>query len=290
MQVVIDVQNPGQVHRFGYPGGERQARIIAPHIEAVKAAELVVVVSRVQSSNDLMDTILIGNAIRGIRASIKQNQYADLLLPYLPYARADRQFTEGDSIGIEVMWQSIKAQFGDVYTIDKHSNIMRSISSMVPEEAIIDCLKHFEHGVKQLAVLLPDKGAYLRYVNLIPKGYTVYNATKVRDEVTGKLSGFEVPDLSHYDGVLIIDDIIDGGGTFLGIADKLPKGIKLGLFGTHGIFSKGYDILKDGGFTHLYTTDTWSPAIEPELTYKFPVVDTAVDNIIDYSLRGQNDD
>jgi phosphoribosylpyrophosphate synthetase len=67
--------------------------------------------------------------------------------------------------------------------------------------------------------------------------------------------------------VLIVDDICDGGGTFLGISDALGSRLRslgdvggdyiLGLYVTHGIFSKGFcDLIEK--FDHVYTTDSFN--------------------------------
>ena len=53
---------------------------------------------------------------------------------------------------------------------------------------------------------------------------------------------------------IIIDDICDGGGTFVGIADKVGRA-PLGMYITHGIFSQGFDALRER-FEHIYTTNS----------------------------------
>jgi ribose-phosphate pyrophosphokinase len=64
-----------------------------------------------------------------------------------------------------------------------------------------------------------------------------------------------VPDTIN-SAVLIVDDICDGGGTFIGIAKALPKDVKKYLYVTHGIFSKGLRELT-GHFEHIYTTNSY---------------------------------
>jgi len=57
---------------------------------------------------------------------------------------------------------------------------------------------------------------------------------------------------------LIVDDICDGGGTFLGLAKELKSknAGKLYLAISHGIFSKGFESLaKD--FQKIFTTDSF---------------------------------
>lgn len=110
-------------------------------------------------------------------------------------------------------------------------------------------------------ILYPDKGAIDRYGEDF--GVTVGYCNKIRDQLTGKLGGFEVPIIDQFiSEVLIVDDICDGGGTFIGIADKLrSQGYagKLGLYVSHGIFSKGVlCLVENNRFDHIYTTDSFS--------------------------------
>ena len=83
--------------------------------------------------------------------------------------------------------------------------------------------------------------------------------SKSRDVKTGKLSGFKVytDDLQGRD-CIIIDDICDGGGTFMGLATALKqKNVgKLYLAVSHGIFSKGFDDLAQY-FDAIFTTDSF---------------------------------
>ena len=89
-----------------------------------------------------------------------------------------------------------------------------------------------------------------------------------RDVKTGKLTGFTAyaNDLKNQICV-IVDDICDGGGTFLGLAQEL-KNKNAGdiiLIVSHGIFSKGFDELTKH-FTKVITTDSFSTIDDPRLT------------------------
>jgi ribose-phosphate pyrophosphokinase len=58
--------------------------------------------------------------------------------------------------------------------------------------------------------------------------------------------------------VIIVDDICDGGRTFIELAKVLKsnKVKNITLFVTHGIFSKGVDALFENGIDNIITTDT----------------------------------
>ena len=64
-----------------------------------------------------------------------------------------------------------------------------------------------------------------------------------------------MPDLP-YMPILIVDDLCDGGGTFLGIANQAEGTVPLGLYITHGIFSKGFGELGKH-FSKIYTTNSY---------------------------------
>lgn len=66
--------------------------------------------------------------------------------------------------------------------------------------------------------------------------------------------------LQQGDDILIVDDICDGGATFLKIAKELPN-TNLYLYVTHGIFSKGLGDLSRY-FIKIFSTDSFpSPVI-----------------------------
>ena len=95
----------------------------------------------------------------------------------------------------------------------------------------------------------------------------VLECGKRRNVTTGELSGFTVPieDLKNRP-CLIVDDICDGGGTFLGLGSELKKknAGELFLAVSHGIFSKGFDQLSDI-YTQLFTTDSIQTLDDPRV-------------------------
>jgi ribose-phosphate pyrophosphokinase len=106
------------------------------------------------------------------------------------------------------------------------------------------------------AVIAPDKGGQARAEEMAESLHqSVVYASKVRDVTTGRLSGFDVNvDAGcHY---LVSDDICDGGGTFIGLGEKIrEQGATADLYVSHGIFSKGTDALKSI-YNNIYTTDS----------------------------------
>lgn len=228
---------------FSYPAGEMQVRLpkeLAAELE--NENNPVVVINNVGSPESIIETILFLNAVDG---KIKDYIPRFLILPYLPYSRADRRFTDGDCLGKEAFLNMLPMNW-DIYTFDVHSDKSNSgfLINVTPENILRKIFKkyNFEN------ILFPDAGAMSRYSEMIDKfniPANIYFCEKKRDPETGKFLGFKVPtDIDKTKNTIIIDDLCDGGGTFLGIANELQMDkSKLTLYVSHGIFSKGFSDL-----------------------------------------------
>ena len=112
----------------------------------------------------------------------------------------------------------------------------------------------------EVKLISPDGGALKKIykVSEFLGGVDVVECSKSRDVKTGKLSGFKVyeDDLQGMD-CLIVDDICDGGGTFVGLAQELKNknAGKLYLAVSHGIFNKGFEVLDC--FEKIFTTNSF---------------------------------
>ena len=127
---------------------------------------------------------------------------------------------------------------------DPHSEVTAQLRHFSQAE-VVRCFEDAGLFDNDPIVVIPDAGAAKKAYSWL-NGRTVVQALKRRDVHTGKLSGFEVlaDDLGGRP-CIIVDDICDGGGTFLGLADKLAEANAgpLTLAVTHGLFTKGTDAL-----------------------------------------------
>ena len=96
------------------------------------------------------------------------------------------------------------------------------------------------------------KIAELPYVN-----FPFLHGEKVRDQLSGKITSYELKGKPEGMNVMIVDDICDGGATFVILAKALYEGgaKEVNLFVTHGIFSKGLEPLKEAGIKRIFTQD-----------------------------------
>jgi len=234
---------------FTFSGGEPHIKI-APDFDANRK---VTITHRLNSFNDLGLLCVTVDALRRMDVKI-----IDLFIPYFPAARQDRVMIPGEPLSVKVYADIINAmQLNKVYVFDAHSEVTPALlnnSTVIPNYTFIKAvLENIGNDVKLIS---PDGGALKKIykVSEFLGGVEVVECSKSRDVKTGKLSGFKVyeDDLEGMD-CLIVDDICDGGGTFVGLAEELKKknAGKLYLAVSHGIFNKGFEVLNcfDGIFT-----------------------------------------
>lgn len=177
-----------------------------------------------------------------------------LLLPMLPGARQDRLLQGGDYLfTAKSIAREINARkFDVVVSLDPHSNVM---------PALID--RHVTHYFnvpthdKYDAVVAPDGGSLERATRVAKQlSVPLVHGWKKRDPVTGGISGFGCEE-TNAKKVLVVDDICDGGMTFVGLAQELQKkGVEtMDLWVTHGIFSRGTGLLENH-YRYIDRTDS----------------------------------
>ncbi len=255
---------------FSYPAGEKQVRILKDYLPLIQRSyELILMASW---PFDMIELALVCSALSTVNHNLIK-----VLMPYLPFSRADRRFTEGDCHGLDAFTSMVASIPGlyQIFTLDVHNESALQSSKIhnCPAEPFIQqAIAHvaIRNYADHVDLVFPDEGAKKRY-KIGHNGYNIKEITtdsffcsKHRDATTGKLLSFSVPALPTIPAkrknapVLIIDDICDGGGTFLGILPELLKqDRKVSLFTTHSMYSRGTDCLLDAGFDYLYTTNSF---------------------------------
>jgi len=249
---------------FTYPAGEVQVRLTSEGIKAVKEATAYEIITH--SVFDIVALAQLVDAIDGVNPLITERS---LFAAYLPYARADRRFVEGDCFGFRRFMRLLRMlDFTSIWTFDAHNaeltgkhNIVNILPTYEPVDQlrkIILDIEGLKKNGKGTALILPDEGAVKRYGYLTQYNRSVIVGRKVRNEATGELTGFDISkEIANYDRALIVDDICDGGGTFVGLGKKIKEyapNIKLYLYVSHGIFSKGLGVLKPV-FENVFISD-----------------------------------
>jgi ribose-phosphate pyrophosphokinase len=252
-----------QFESFTFYGGE-------PHIKInpdFDHAQPITITHRLNSFNDLGLLCLTVDALRRMYVKVDE-----LVIPYFPSARQDRVMIKGEPLSVKVYADIInQLQFNTVKILDAHSEVTPALLNnceAISNHAFIKIV--VEKIGNNVTLISPDGGALKKIYKASEYlgGIEVVECSKSRDVKTGKLAGFKVytDDLQKQD-CLIVDDICDGGGTFIGLADELKKknAGKLYLAVTHGIFSKGFEKL-DSCFDHIFTTNSFKDFSHTNLT------------------------
>lgn len=170
----------------------------------------------------------------------------ELILPYFPGARQDRINKQGDLLfTARTVARIINGtnNISKVKILDPHSDVVPALLDRCRVYNADFVLGHeitfFSTLPSYRGIIAPDAGSEKR-ANKVARlmEIPVYQGWKNRDVKTGALSGFGVI-LDHPGHYLVVDDICDGGGTFLGLASNFFNfGVTADLYVTHGIFSK----------------------------------------------------
>jgi ribose-phosphate pyrophosphokinase len=233
--------------------------------------------SRLNNFRDLELIICTNQALREMAVST-----VSLYTPYFMGARSDRKFSEGSVNYLkQVICPIINAQnFNTVLVLDPHSDVLEACLNNYQKLDNHTVVKHAltdidnKNGAQERIVLVsPDAGAYKKIFDVAQKFdiTNVVTAMKHRDIKTGKITHTEIPDITKYGEnhkFVIVDDICDGGRTFIELAKEIRKHNTISdiyLIVTHGIFSAGFEEL-GRHFTKIYTTNSVSNNIAPIVT------------------------
>jgi ribose-phosphate pyrophosphokinase len=190
----------------------------------------------------------------------------ELYIPYLPYARQDKEISNTTTFAKEIFLRMIfKDGVHKVTTLDAHST-----NDAIESYAALPYIKKAILDNRPTILVFPDTGAYLRYANqLKSEEYSFLVLGKVRNQESGVITSLSIDEnlttaevkiqlQSKHNRMLIVDDICDGGATFINASLYLHENYdcEVSLYVTHGIFSKGFDSLIKSGISQFYTTQS----------------------------------
>lgn len=175
-----------------------------------------------------------------------------LTMPYLPYGRQDKWVDNEATFALRSFAGLLNSMRFDVVSVLDAHNIKRArlienIINQSPRDFIIAAANETRANV----LLFPDSGAYERYgqYRIAKSAY----ATKDRDQATGAIRSIKINGDLAGKRVLIVDDICDGGATFVWLAKAASEAKEINLYVTHGIFSKGLAPLREAGIKRIFT-------------------------------------
>lgn len=242
-----------------FPAGETMLGIEERTIKLLDREPLHAKITlKYESNDDLINLLLLTDAVRRSYPGAKLT----LEVFYFPYARQDRVCNKGESLSVKVIADLINSQNYDaVFTMDAHSEVTPALLNNCTNINLSNAAWRLKQIFNPATTVLvsPDAGANKKVFQFAKdNGFTeVVRADKTRDVASGKITGTQVFIEHNTDkDFLILDDILDNGGTFIPLATELRKYTegKIYLFITHGLFNSGVDKFNKV-FDRIYTTN-----------------------------------
>lgn len=221
------------------------------------------VVLVVQSTYPPVDTNLL-QALSIISQVRKISSRTFAIIPYMGYARQDKQFLSGEVITMSVvakMLQSAGAK--KVIVVDIHSNIALNHFNIPTENvsAVPELANYFKKlNLKNPLVVSPDMGGSSRskkFASLLKTDFIVLK--KHRDKKTGRVSIQTAKADVQGKDLILVDDIISTGGSIIKAAQFLKKQKCKRVFVacTHGLLVEGAEKkIRKAGVSRIISTNT----------------------------------
>ena len=274
---LVDLENSDIKYKISkFPDGQQSIKL--DMVDADLPNKITVsIISRFNSFLDLELIIAANQALREF--SYVEN--VKLNVPYFLGARSDRKFEAGTSNYLKtVICPIINAQkFSRVTVLDPHSDVLEACldnyhkhnNHRLVKDALT-AIDNKNNAQERICLVSPDAGAYKKIFDVAKEfGINrIITANKVRDIKTGNIIRTEVPTLDQHEDLkyVIIDDICDGGRTFVELAKAMKESrptAKIYLIVTHGIFSAGFDTLNQY-FEGIYTTNSVKRLVNVNVT------------------------
>jgi len=246
-----------QVGRFNV--GRYADQELHASIEASVSGEDCVIVGTIAPPDERLLSVLL-------LAETLKKEGADkitVVLPYLAYSRQDKH-KPGESLGTAWVGSLLKSSGIDqVLTVDVHSERDKQLFpipliSLSTESLFADVIQR--HNLQDATIVAPDNGAIgrceaVKRAARMPSGATPYFEKKRTDQ--GIIHRGPVGAVGPK--VVIIDDMIDTGGTLVSACEKLRAAgaQEIYILVTHGLFTgTSWVQLWSLGVKRIFCTDT----------------------------------
>lgn len=233
--------------------------IWAKYEENVRGVDLFIIQSTYAPADNLMELLILIDAAK--RASSSR---VTAVIPYYGYARQDRKDQPRVAITAKLVSNMLARAGADrIITIDLHSSQIQGffdipVDHLYASPALISKLD--KNKIENLTVAAPDVGgiktarSYAKRLGgdllLVDKRRPAHNVAEIT-HIIGDVEG---------KNVLIVDDMIDTGNTFIQCADSLKEKGALHIYGlcVHPVFSgNAFERLENSkSIDTMFVTDT----------------------------------
>jgi ribose-phosphate pyrophosphokinase len=226
--------------------------------ETVRGADVFLIQSTTPPSDNLMELLLMIDAAKRASAA---NIIA--VMPYFGYARQDKKGKPRVSIGAKLVANLLTAAGVDrIMTMDLHADQIQGffevpVDHLYASELFIEDITNL--NLPNLIIASPDMGGSKRanaYAKILNSGVVICYKERKQANVIGEMK--ILGDVNGKD-VIIIDDMVDTGGTLTKAADLMMESgaTSVRAYCTHGILSgTAYERLDNSSIAELVITNT----------------------------------
>jgi len=213
-----------------------------------------------KNPNDwLVDLMLVNDALKRASADTVVD-----ILPYMKYSRQDRKDKSRVPISARVIADSIGYRADKVITTDLHADAIQGFynkpfDNLHSFATVVDYLKKVHPEFLDNSVIVsPDVGGVARaraFAKRLNKEIAIIDK---RREKAGEVAEMRIIGDISGKNVIIVDDIIDSGGTLIEASKALKKNGAVKVFAccTHAILSKNAVEKVPKHFDRVLITDT----------------------------------
>ena len=187
------------------------------------------------------------------------------VIPYLGYARQDREFLSGEVVTMKVLAKLFKgAGASKIIVVDIHSMVGLKYFTIKSKNvtAIPDLVKYFKKlNLKDPIVISPDQGGKDRAIEFATEfGLEFIVLDKKRDRKTGKvqIKTKNIDEVIDRD-LILVDDMISTGGSIINATQflKKQKCKRVYVACTHALLMNDAEKkIKKAGVTKIVSTNT----------------------------------
>ena len=247
--------------------------------ENIRGNSVFVIQSTSNPANDnIMELLLCIDALR--RSSAKN---ITAVIPYFGYARQDRKVAPRTSISAKVVSNLItNAGANRIVTVDLHAGQIQGFFDIPVDNLFTTPLfaryikKKFKS--KNLVCVSPDVGGVQRTRGLATKIKADLAIIDKRRPSPGKSQVMNIIGEVRGKNCIIVDDIIDSGGTIVNAVEALKKAgaIDVYVFITHAVLSgEAAEKIKNSKIKKLIITDTIDNSFKIKNNSKIEVISIA---------------
>jgi ribose-phosphate pyrophosphokinase len=247
--------------------------------ENVRGADVFVIQSTSYPANDnLMELLILIDALR--RASARR---ITAVIPYFGYARQDRKTLPRTPISAKLVANMITHAGADrVLTVDLHAGQIQGFFDIPTDNLyaapvlVRDIRKRFTNG--SITVVSPDVGGVVRARSLASRIDAPLAIIDKRRERPGESEVMNVIGEVTGCACIMIDDIVDSGGTLSNAAEALASrgAASVVAYITHGVLSGGAVArIMASKIERLFITDTIVPTEAVRVAANIEVISLA---------------